>query len=107
MAPTQHDLSADPQRDKRLRALHPARVRRRAQRWRWLAAGVSLLVTGGLVVWLAGAHQAALRATADNDAAIGTMLGVGVLCVLSLAVSVVLLGRALWAAIALRLDRTR
>jgi hypothetical protein len=97
----------DPRRDKLLRSLHPDRVRRRAQRWRWLRAALTLLTTGGLFVWLASAHQAALRATSDNDPAIGYMFLAGGLFCLSLGVFVVLLGIAVFSDIARLVRRDR
>lgn len=96
----QHEPPADPRRDKLLRSLHPDARRRRARRWRWLRVALALLPTGSLFVWLASAHQAALRATSDNDPAIGYMFLAGGLFCLSLGVFVVLLGIALCSDIA-------
>jgi hypothetical protein len=47
-------------------------------------------------VAVSAAHQAALRATADRDPALGTWLLALVVCGLSLGLLLVLLGRALY-----------
>jgi len=93
--PPHHNAAADPQKEKRLRSLHPVARRRQRRRWRWMRVAVSSGVTGLLYGGLVAAHDAVLRATNDSDPALGSMITFGIVFALSLSVFVVLLGGAL------------